>query len=468
MALLPEELLDHIFSNLRISAKGYSRNEDGVNLATMSNVSLVNRTCYRIVRPHLYHTLIWEDSRYSGRATNFLRTCLQHQGTGSLVQALCVESWSLVVSNEGDNAHLERVLEEVRQGLLAAVDTFGLSTDIQQRLLSQLAYGVEDARLALLLLLAPNVQYLEISASSGVYRSLVMSVLRLGRVCRDLGSSTHAFVRPLQRLAEVKITHSDREGCLNIDDLLPLMQLPMLDILRGNMIACNSQSTHHLSPHSSSLKKIYLDWSLLDGVGLERLLAACPELETLSMHWAPATAGIPAFKNPSLGRALRSNGSRLTNLRLNPRDAERDSHERDSPLGILREVESLRLLDVTYHALFGHNPKTRPSYLKQILPFSLCALRIAGAGSAKTREVLDNESDDDAEDSRLATVSVLDVQLVELMQDTKFAELSLIKVQRRDGFTLAGQARDLGWSDASGRFGVILKKRNRLSYNTLD
>ncbi|KAK3622785.1 hypothetical protein LTR56_021986 [Elasticomyces elasticus] len=468
MVPLPEELLDHIFSNLRISAKGYSRNEDGVNLATMSNVSLVNRTCYRIVRPHLYHTLIWEDSRYSGRATNFLRTCLQHQGTGNLVQALHVESWSLVVNNEGHSEHLDQVLEEIRCGLLAAVDTFGLPTDIQQRLLSQLAYGVEDAQLALLLLLAPNVQYLEICASSGAFQSLVMSVLRPERVCQNPSTSAHAFVRPLQQLLEVKITHSEYEGGLNIDEFLPLVQLPMLEVLRGNMIACNSQSTHHLHQHSSSLKKIYFDWSLLDDVGLERLLTACPELEALSVHWAPATTGAPAFKNRSLGRALRYYGSKLINLRLNPRDAERDRLDQDPPLGSLREIESLRLLEVTYHALCGHNLETRPSYLKQVLPFSLRMLRIAAADPAKTHEVLDDESDDDVEDSRLTTVSVLDMQLIEVMQDSRFAELSLVKVQRRDGFTLSGQARGLGWSDESGKFGVILKKRNQVSYNAFD
>ncbi|KAK3664870.1 hypothetical protein LTR22_004176 [Elasticomyces elasticus] len=269
-----------------------------------------------------------------------------------------------------------------------------------------------------------------------------MAVLRPERVCQDPSASVHAFVRPLQQLLEVKITYSEYEGCLNIDELPSLMQLPMLDIFR--------------------------DWSLLDGAGLERLLTACPELEALSMHWAPATTGAPAFKNRSLGRALRNYGSKLRNLRLNPRDAERDRLDQDPPLGSLREIESLRLLEVTYHALCGHNLETRPSYLKQVIPFSLRMLRIAAADPAKNHEVLDDESDDDVEDSRLTTVSVLDVQLIEVMQDSRFAELSLVKVQRRDGFTLSGQARGLGWSDESGKFGVILKKGNQLSYKALD
>ncbi|KAK4902213.1 hypothetical protein LTR27_001116 [Elasticomyces elasticus] len=437
MSTLPEELLQHVFSYLHLSGEPRARNQDKVRLSTMASISLANRMCYRVVKPHMYHTLILEDYDHTARRRNILRTLLQDADTGSLVQLFYAGSWSLEVDYENTTWQPEPVPDDLKRDALFALDGAGLPTSLRDHLRLQLARGVEDAEIALLLLLVPNIRLLDISVSFHVKESLAMSVIQQG---------------PLQHLSEVKVSHSDTEGSSSIDGLVALLRLPALDTFRGRMIDCNSESSTLLEPIRSTLKRVFFNMSLLDAVGLQRLLVACPDLETLSVHWGSATVGDSSIEYRAIGQALRNHGTKLKNLHLKPEDAEvfDDSLDSDSPLDSLKELAALRLLNVPYHALCA-TTGTVPKYLVQVLPYSLRTLRIADAEESSSVED-DEDSNEEA--------FLLDLQLLEVMRDNNFSDLSTIRVQRGDGFTLTAEAEEAGWNDdESNNYWVVLKKQ---------
>ncbi|KAK4957501.1 hypothetical protein LTR10_005466 [Elasticomyces elasticus] len=427
MSTLPEELLQHVFSHLHLSGEPRARNEDRIRLSTLASISLANRTCYRVVKPHMYHTLILEDYYHTTRRRDFLRTLVQNPDTGSLVQLFYAGSWSVEADYENTTWQPEPVPDDLKREALVALDGAELPTSLRDHLRLALARGIEDAEIALLLLLISNLRLLDISASFHAKDSLAMSVIQ------------H---RPLQHLSEVKVSHSDTEGSSSMDGSVALLQLPALNTFRGRMIDCNSESSALLAPIRSTLKRAFFTMSLLDAVGLQRLLVACPDLETLSVHWGSATVGISSIEYALFGQALRDHGKRLKNLHLKPEDAEvfDDSLDSDPPLGSLKELAVLRLLNVTHHALCG-TTGTAPGYLAQTLPYSLRTLRIADA------QVDDEDWNE---------------ELLDVMRDDSFSELSTIRVQRGDGFTLSAEAKEAGWKDEeSNRFWVVLKKQQQ-------
>lgn len=366
------------------------------------------------------------------------------------MQQLYAGSWSTKEELDLSRQHATPAPEELRSALRTAAGDTSLPRTARQRLDAELEEGVEDAEVASLLLIVRNLQLLNCSAGYHASRSLVFTVLQ------------HA---PLNQLAEVEVANSDTEGTISADDLVAVLRLPALETFRGHMIDLNAESSGAVTQVHSPLKRIYLDWSLLDAAGLDRLLIACPELETFSMRWGSAIVGTSGIEYARIGQALRSHASKLKNLRLKPEEAEVFDRnlDRASPLGSLKGLVALRLLAVTYGSLCGATPETAPNYLTWILPHSLRTLRIADAEVEEPSEASDDEGEDENEnedEDGTETVS-LDVQLLEVMRDENFAELSTIRVQRGGGFTLSKEAEDLGWTDEGGKFWIVLKKQRQ-------
>lgn len=454
MSTLPEELLQHIFSNLVISGEPVARNEDGVKLSALANISLANKTCYRIVRPHLYNTVVLEGYTQTDRRRQILRTLLDYPDAREMVQKIHAGGWSTKADSQARNEQCNPAPDDLKSKMLAATDA-ALPASTRSRMLQELEEGVEDAEIALLLLLSPKLRLLDFSAAFRISQSLTVAVVQLAH---PVNGQEGELARPLQLLSEVRVGYDDTEDALDVGDVAATLQLPALETFRGRMIACDHESTGAILKLKSQLKRLYLESSLLDALGLERLMVACPSLETISMHWGSAIVGASEIEYTRIGQALRRHGSKLKNLRFKPEQAESfdEDIDRDSPLGSLKELESLRLLAVPYAALCGARPATDPNYLLRNLPTSLRTLNIADAEVPKVDESDIESSDEDEEDAD--DTNALDMQLIQVMQDEKFTELSTIRVQRAGGFTLSAMAEEAGWADKGGRFWIMLKR----------
>ncbi|KXT17238.1 hypothetical protein AC579_5794 [Pseudocercospora musae] len=135
---------------------------------------------------------------------------------------------------------------------------------------------------------------------------------------------------------------------------LDLLQLPGLNTFRGHMLACDQLWPLPRTVQSPA-KGIFLQYSLLDYLGLESILQACPSPTTLSVEWAGSTAGECCIDMNMFGQTLRTFRTNIEVLRLRPEMARcfDESHDHRAPIGSLASLSSLRALTAPYKTFFG-------------------------------------------------------------------------------------------------------------------
>ncbi|KAK5123401.1 hypothetical protein LTR85_002833 [Meristemomyces frigidus] len=310
---------------------------------------------------------------------------------------------------------------------LEAVDHLHISTKLKHDLQAGLREGLGDAERALLLWLCTKLEIWRTYCPFEVDESLVFAVIREATSNQSLGGGPRP--RPLQHLREVSI--NETESSRDLADLADVLMLPALVTFRGRMLRCD-ECTALPESLQSKVKRIYLNHSLLDGMGSAKVLIACPDLETLSVQWGGSIVGKCWVEYDKMGEALRQHGTKLKNLRLDPEEDLMPDDDPDvcPPLGSLKALTSLRLFSAPHAALFGGCEVTRlnsPEWLRETLPVSLRTLEFPDA------------NDEEAPD--------LYERLLEVMRDKQFEELSTIRVNRSVPFT-ENAANDVGWSDS--------------------
>ncbi len=90
MALLPEELLQLVCSQLRPTAKVFE--DDRIKRNTLLSMALASKACYRVARPVLFHSLDFR-SHGLGGLQPLLRVLLTTTGTCDLVKEIHAYCW---------------------------------------------------------------------------------------------------------------------------------------------------------------------------------------------------------------------------------------------------------------------------------------------------------------------------------------------------------------------------------------
>lgn len=437
MVQLPEEILPLIFSHFRITADPRFRRDDRIKLETLVNLSFASKTFNRVASCILYSTL---DVQTHAKLRMAMKTIMRRPNTAKLVQSVHLSAWETKSDLEMRNGQPLPAEDDLRTQMRDAANSVHLPEDLREQLRDGISEGVPDAEVALLFCLCTNLRLLHFITPMSISASLAMRVLQ--EKPEDQAGEKE---RPLGHLHEVNVEHWDTEGSTNLTDIAKLLQQPTLEIFRGQKLACTEETT--FPPELClSLKRIHLNWSLVDASGLEKLLTACPELETLTIQWGGATVGMSRIEYGRMSQSLRNHGKGLKTLRLRPENAEScdSSFDTASPLGSLRDLKSLRILAVPCNALIGDAAarQLQPQWLVDTLPENLRTLRITDA----------DDEDDEAE--------AFDAQLMELLRDERFKELSTIRVNRSAAFTFADDLEEAGWDDDdSNKFWVILKRR---------
>ncbi|KAK4560671.1 hypothetical protein LTR86_005249 [Recurvomyces mirabilis] len=392
MAQLPEELLQHTCSYLRIECSPKSQAEDKLRLATLANFSLASKACKRSAEAHLYFALDLRNNPFA-RLRPFLVTLASRPSLRALVQRIHNDFFETQRDVDSGNAETEAPPADIGTQMTSLANSIP-DDDLRDRITPSLAKGIQDAELALLLCSCPNLRLWETVAVNRMDQTLCMAVIR---AAAPGDQATHT--PPLQQLSEIRVSHWDTEGAVRMPKIQILLELPALKTFRGRMICCD-ETNPITSKHSSTLERLYLDESVIDEAGLKSLLPTLPHLETLSVHWASSIVGTCDLSFVALGGVLRSHGKGLINLILKTSDA--NVHRNASiPLGDLRPLEQL-------------------------------------------------QADND-------TAEALDKQITALISDSAFANLTTIKINRSDEFTM--DVSDIGWDESeSSRFWVTLKK----------
>ncbi|KAH9827635.1 hypothetical protein Tdes44962_MAKER00361 [Teratosphaeria destructans] len=204
-------------------------------------------------------------------------------------------------------------------------------------------------------------------------------------------------------------------------------------------------------PGPLNLRQAYFEESLLDAIDFECFMSACPQLETLSVHWGQAVVGDSEIDWTGIGAALRQHGKALRTLTLKPEEAFclDGLDDAPGPLGDLTALESLRMLSLPRDVRVRHPEHLDDDWLANRLPVSLKTLRLTGGA--------DDEDND---------VAALEAQLSRVMADTRFASLSTIRIQNTEEGTdidrrgsLLEEVQGLGWdASESNRYWLVLKK----------
>lgn len=100
-----------------------------------------------------------------------------------------------------------------------------------------------------------------------------------------------------------------------MEDIASILRLPALTTMRGEMLDIRSSpGSGPVAP--STLKKLHLSRSLVTVAGLDWVLACCPSLETLYVHWCSATVGLCEIEYHHLFAAINQRGKNLRALKL--------------------------------------------------------------------------------------------------------------------------------------------------------
>ncbi|KAK3056421.1 hypothetical protein LTR09_002928 [Extremus antarcticus] len=298
--------------------------------------------------------------------------------------------------------------------------------------------GLEDAFLALLLLMCRKLQRIHLQTPVEFTLTQVSAVIDWAVEDPDSQASI-VRPRPLQRVHEIAVERWDTEGTTRMAQIAAVLQLPALATLRGtNLEIDDPPSPSSLVP--STLKWLHLEFSLLSAAGVDWLLARCPSLEKLYVHWGGPIVGVCSIEYDKISAAIDRRGRNLQFLRLDPAYTD-PTDVGPLPIGSLQQVASLRTLTLPGDALFGDQADTEDEHstlLTDLLPFSLETLRITQA------------DDDDAE--------YHDELLWSVVTDERFAALKTIRINRSEAFSedFSGSA----WDDSgSNRFWVVLKRQ---------
>ncbi|KAK3626038.1 hypothetical protein LTR56_020050 [Elasticomyces elasticus] len=365
---------------------------------------------------------------------------MEHPNTGCLVREIHSGGWS-AKAHRKDKRCVTGV-ESTSTILLDAATRAGIPALSRDNVETTLWIPAAEASIAMILPFTPMLRLLTITARLRVELNPVMTALR------------HV---QLPQLSEVRTVSEGRESAL--DRLLDVLQLPALRTFRARKVSCEVHSTDALANIKVplGLKHVFLEDSNADAIGIGRLLAVAPGLRTLSVYWESQDGLL--LHSGSLGQALCAHGKNLETVRLGSVDPDEDTSGMHAPLGDLREMASLRHLALPYAVLCSDEDaggwfERSHDYLVRVLPHSLRSLDIEHAEWSKEM----TEALASVQHEGVVVRNHLDLQLLELITDARYVDLSLITVHRDDNFTCLQEAELMGWVEEPGKGRFTLRK----------
>ncbi|KAK6436617.1 hypothetical protein LTR95_007187 [Oleoguttula sp. CCFEE 5521] len=363
MAQLPEELILLICVHLR-PADG-KRMTRVLTTRTLLSLCLTSRDWYRVARPQLYQMLDFEDRRISSFRPA-VRTLHEHPQFRGAVHELRVKSWKKDHDIETVLLSEAPLLDDALHVPLDSL-TLGLSDDDELKLRHGIRSGLEDADLALLLYLCPEIEVMSFVSSWESREFLVYTAFRHASTDPLLAASPDWDVvpRPLQHVREVAVTCRDTYERTEIDEIGPILRSPSLVTLKGNRLCVHGAHVPIIAV-TTTLKHLILDITCADIGGIGCVLSTCQSLETLSLRWGDESAFASAAREGRNLKHLRVERSEIAEIPIWPAD--------------LLSLPDLESLSLPAGGSFGAEMEESDKYhLLENLPTTLRTLELTGS-----------------------------------------------------------------------------------------
>ena len=218
----------------------------------------------------------------------------------------------------------------------------------------------------------------------------------------------------LQHLHEFTLQPAIDEDVAALWELSPIFYAPGLREIRGIGIDLDDEDGGDFpnTPHPSIRQILLARSSINISHGLDILLRGCERLEPLSIAFGDPNEDIDLVDDYSnFGQVLRQHGTKLLRLSIRRSELDNDQTRHRTPLGSLAELTSLRVLNLSFEALYGDETElnNRPAtWLRENLPHSVETLSVMHVVHSASQ--------------------VLDEQLRGLMNDMRFSALNTIQV----------------------------------------
>jgi hypothetical protein len=399
MSHIPEDILNHIYSHLQVSGEVGKHEDDYEKLATLASICLCSKTYHRIALPHLYVELDTRANRdhpkpfleHGGALNRYLRTVVERPAYRSFLQRLRV-GWFRAAEDvfADDSSIFDPDPETLRQQLSVTKDLKASEPFMfRERLEEGLSTGLQDAKLALLLCLCPEITFLQIACVNAMESTLLMSVVGHAAVLANPSGNV-----PLQKVKEVNVRSVDGYDMALMSEAWPMLRLPSLTTLRARGMDPNG---FERGPHSRlfGLKHVYFDDIPFDGDEvLDAFLSQCRSLETLAISYCAHHMADLSASVSQIGALLNRKAKLLRRLTLYIHEAGRES-EGEHQVEHLRNLDQLEELIISWNNLSGDVKHLADAkWLQSKLPVSLRTLRILNAQVSR-----DIESDQETKQS---------------------------------------------------------------------
>ncbi|KJY00903.1 hypothetical protein TI39_contig307g00095 [Zymoseptoria brevis] len=378
---LPEEILQLVLQYVQ------DNEEEWPSKHTLAACCLVNRQCYRLAQPMLYHKIRIEGC-YISTIKLLVRSLIYSPMLADHVRELCFgEDTPLLADLDSDGEELEDhgVEVEAIENYAEAVNaSTSLSQEIRELIINGLAEGEHSANMAMLLIACQKLHVLEVELLPGWNELIVGSVL--DSAGRDpSASSEFNEALPLSQLRELTVRCGQETAFLKMSELQWLIHIGQLETFRGDRLEIIQAAYEGAYGEPCYIKHLRLTDSACDGESLRELLACCSSLETLQLEFGPACLVCYGWVSRSIvefGQNLGEICIDMSSLCDDPYD-EGGVLQPGAPLEDMSELHNLQTLRLSAIAIYGKDdtddrdfPNFEISVLTDILPTSLRVLEM--------------------------------------------------------------------------------------------
>ena len=305
-ATLPEELVALILSHLNAKK----------DASTVHALRLSNRMLCRLATPYLYRTIhvglptsgnyMKLDDATRDKAT--VKHLIDHPAWTGYVKELKLTQSHENMIKDGDEVRKQQQRQDPGE-------------DLESSVMDALEAGFPDnARVAFVLLKCENVQVFEstMSPAMGRYVSRTIDDVTANHLQARLNPSQAVSKSlPLSKLSKLSIHGGHYE--ISLEKTRSFLCLPALLYLRISGLADNQQFFERKPPKHDDIVRntnrltLVLDSCMLSGVGLDTLLATCPNARSLTIRWRIGLWN-EHFRNEEACDVLRKRGGKLEEL----------------------------------------------------------------------------------------------------------------------------------------------------------
>ncbi|KAF1350871.1 hypothetical protein BDV97DRAFT_350573 [Delphinella strobiligena] len=427
---LPDELLLQIFSRLATWESspfedfGLYEKIDEEGLKTLAILCQSSKRFRYIAEPILYGAFVKPENLLKRKKPNtlfqpvihepccilrkYLRTLIERPDLANQVKWVQLQAWESTETLKGEDMWPQEASHEatplppsaqMAHSFYEAASKLLPEGASRTEWLIALCRGDEDAEVALLLALLPNVERLQVILpkvfAPDEYHFFFFHRILQQAISRQEPSNMHTFSR-LKRLEARCYSLGDSDIGLPIYPFSTFFHLPQLEIFKGFHVAVegdpNDWGEWSCPPGHSRVRSLQLKDSLMSSVSIATLVASCSSLQSLEVFFSTEETALE-FRWPELGEALKRHQSSLESISI---DIFSDSNlllppgEHAEPLlPSLKNFNTLRHLEIQQSGLTGarypdREDESQGSHNKafnfvDILPSSLESLAILNA-----------------------------------------------------------------------------------------